>query len=497
MNADCMEMRRRIESSIGNALEPDERDEIERHCAACESCRAYRERLLGDHSRLAEFAAPRDESIGRVRERAIERVRAAEWAPRGRAGRVVARIPRIAAIAAAAAVVVIAFLVIDLIRGGHNGPVPAFAAVQEKMQRCDNVTYRVSEWSRGKWMTHTEAKTSSWLLRKDYGDSIIVWDQEYRNGIEQIRLYPAEGRAVIGRVVCPTILSDSSRHRTITNPTDRLAAWHKAKGFIYVRTERLDGVNTAVYEKSWNHSKGRTGRMTAWVDIETDLPVRLEMVSPQPDPDSDRHPYGLRLTDFQLENARAASWIAVKPGEPYTIYDVFKWDFSPDSSYFSTTPPAGYATVETTIRRCRDTCRTQGEAAAEIIVKALSRWLPLSENVFPEDVADLSDSTKVKLLVLAKYRRGGDPAEEFRAAYEAVEQLEIFAAAFNSMIRGYFVVNYVGKGAAFGDSKRVICWLKDENNPPCPDRRGNGPYYSIYGDLHIAASPTPPKTAGE
>jgi hypothetical protein len=507
MNDTCIEMRQRIESSIGFALDPNERDELERHCAQCEACRAYRDHLLGDDSLLAEFAASCGEPVKRIQEGAIKRLReagstaahdtAAEPSPPWglRSNGALSRIPRIAAIAAAAAAVVIALLAIDFLRGARNGPVPLFAAVQEKMQKCENVSYRLSTWRNGKWTAHTEARTSSWLFRKDYGDSIIVWDQEYRNGIGQLRLYPAERRAVIGRVVRPDGLRDSLRHRNTTNPTDRLAAWHKAKGFSYVRKERLNGVNTAVYEKSWNPSKGemqRTQRMTAWVDLETELPVRLEMPL-QSDRDNDRPPYGLRLSDFQLGNSRAASWIAVKPGEPGTIYDDFKWNFSPDTSYFSTTPPAGYATVETGLPGSPDTCRTEGDAAAEILVKALSRWLPLSRNAFPDDVADLSDSTKVKPLLFAKYRRGGDPAEEFRAAYEAVEDLQIFAAVCNSMIREpQFDMNYVGKGAAFGDSKRIICWLKDKNNPPCPDRNGNGPYYSIYGDLHVVASPSPP-----
>jgi len=506
MNDTCIEMRLRIESSIGFALDPNERDELERHCARCEACRAYREHLLGDDSLLAEYAAPCSKSVKRVREGTIRRLRAAESTTAHtiaaepsptritRSNGVLSRIPRIAAIAAAAAAVVIALLAIDFLRGARNGPVPLFAAVQEKMQRCDNVSYRLSVWKNGKWTAHTEATTSSWLLRKDYADSIIVWDLGSRSEMTELHLYPAERRAVIDRRVFSANDSDVFRRR-VPNPRDRLAAWHKAKGFSYVRKERLNGVNTAVYERRSNPERGES-QMTAWVDLETELPVQLAMISRRINPNSDRHPYALRLSDFQLGNPRAASWIDVKPGEPIVIYDDFKWNFSPDTSYFSTTPPAGYAIVETSLEGSPDTCRTEGEAAAWMVVNALSRWLSISDNAFPDEFADLSDSTKVKPLLIAKYRRGGDPADEYRAAYEAVEELEIFAGAFNFQVREQreqFDMEYCGTGAVFGDSKRIICWLKDRNKPPCPDRNGNGPYYSIYGDLHIAASPSPPE----
>jgi hypothetical protein len=522
MKDTCNEMRLRIESSIGLALDPGEREEIERHCAQCEECRVYREHLLGDDSLLTEFAAPCSESVRRVQEGAIESLRAAGSAAAhgiatepnlqgaSRSNKMIRRIPRIATIAAAAAAVIIGLFVIDLIRGVRNGPVPLFAAVQEKMQKCDNVSYRLSEWRRGKWTAHTEATTSSWFLRKDYGDSIIVWDfgnRKDRNEVTELRLYPAERRAVIGRRICSTSNRGVLRPE-VQNPADRLAAWHKAKGFSYVRKERLNGVNTAVYEKSWKlerdssnawhesyPSRGaETHRLTAWVDLETELPVRLEMVPPQSDRDSDRHPYGLLLSDFRLGSSRAPSWIDLKPGKPNVIYDDFKWNFSPDTYYFSTTPPAGYATVETSLPGSPDTCRTEGEAAAKILVGAFSRWLSISGNVFPMDVADLSDSAKVKPLLFAKYRRGGDPGDEYRAASEAVEELEIFAASCTSMVlRPQFDVNYVGKGADFGNSKRIICLVKDKNKPRCPGRSGNGPYFCIYGDLHVAASTSPPR----
>ena len=277
MNVDCMEMRRRIESSIGYALEPDERDKIERHCAACESCRAYRERLLKDHSRLAEFAAPRDESIRRVQERAIERVRAAEWAPRGRASADCPRLPRIAGIAAAAAAaVIVAFIAIDLIRGAANGPVPAFAAVQEKMQKADNVVNRVRLWRMGEWMTYTESTARPWRHRRDFEDSVLVHGGGDRSGSTELRLYPSEKRAVLSRVVYKDTCSACwEKRKERPDAVGVLTGWYKQKGFVFrskgtLRRQRDGGLRETAEFRQQPDAPSETSELKQQTDASGD-----------------------------------------------------------------------------------------------------------------------------------------------------------------------------------------------------------------------------------
>jgi hypothetical protein len=499
MNVDCMEMRRRIEESIGFALEPDERDEIERHCAACEACRAYREQLLKDDSRLAELAAPRGESIGRIQTRAIERVRAAKWAPRGRAGAVFARLPRIAAIAAAAAVVIIAFLVIDLIRGGHDGPVPAFAAVQEKMQKADNVVNRVRLWNLGEWTTYTESTARPWFHRRDFGDSVMVRNGRSGNGARELRLYPPEKYAIITRIIPPDTCSKCyEKDKGRPDAVGVLTGWYKQKGFVFVRKERYEGREMAVYEKrpSSNNNQMHRGkhpssnskqthRVTAWVDLETELLARFEVVSARLGPNADSYPYRLRLRDFLPSGSEATGWIELKPDEPCMILDNFKWNELSDTSLFSTVPPPGYR-VET--KKFPDFDGLPGYRHAKLLARGLSNWLGLSGNMFPDRIQDLDDSTKVKSLLIAKFRRGGDPADEFRAAYRYANSWELTAVSPRSLEQFHHApIHYSAKGAVFGDSKRAICWIKEEGEP----------YHVIYADLHVAASPTSPKIAGE
>jgi hypothetical protein len=503
MNSGCSEMRRRIERSIGCPLEPAELEKLERHCAACESCRAYRERLIEDDSRLAEFAAPRDESIGRVRDRAIERVRAAERPPARRFGSIFARVPRYAAIAAgAAAAVVVAFAAIDLIRGAANGPVPAFAAVLEKMMETRNVEYRIVRWRLGEWTTQRELKTSSGLLRIDYGDSIVAYVRPGHNARDEYHIFPKEKRAIITRLSCsscgPPRTYDPAHRAAIGkkwNPVAHLAAWHKTKGFVFVRKERRDGRSTAVYELTTGSRGERSIRTTAWVDLETQLPLRIEIADPRPGPESDSHPYGLRLSDFRTESSPPASWIDLGPEEPCSIWDEFRWNALSDTSLGGVIPLAGYDVD--TISYDWDSCSAMTANVAHNVVWQLSKLLVLTGNVFPDDFRDFADSTKVKQLLLAKFRRGGDPAVEFRSACEAARLLESPLYSRKQQERIHIETHYTGKGAVLGDSGRIVYWIKDKVEPKCAGKSSIGPYYLIYGDLRIVPSPTPPKIVGE
>jgi hypothetical protein len=504
MNRECSEIRSLMERSVGFALGPDESERLERHCAACESCREHRRKLLEDDALLAELAAPGDAFVERVRERAIARVRAAgrveerdatveSIRARGsRSGRASARFPRIAMIAAAAATVVIAFVVIDLIRGAANGPVPAFAAVQEKMQNAENVVYRVRLWQTGQWTTHTHATARPHMGRREFGDSTVISDIRSGPGfasVTELRLYPTEKRAVLYREVREDTCSKCAAKRL--NAVDLLAGWYKMRGFSFVRKERLDGKPMAVYE----HRTSPAHRVTAWVDLDTDLLARLEVVSRRPGPDTPSY-FGLRLNDFLPSGSKAKGWIELKPDEPCMILDDFRWNAIRDTSYFSTVPPVGYRVERSAypFGHGGETGATEGHAVlpghrrATQIAQALAKWIDLSGNVFPKDVRDLNDSGKIKPLLLAKFRRGGDPAEEYRAALRFANEWNESVIDADILERLYKIqIYYNGEGAVFGDSNRAICWIKE----------GDEPYHIVYADLHVAASPSPPTLGGK
>jgi hypothetical protein len=191
------------------------------------------------------------------------------------------------------------------------------------------------------------------------------------------------------------------------------------------------------------------------------------------------------LRDFLPGGGKATGWIELKPDEPCMILDNFKWNEISDTSLFSTVPPAGYR-VE---NECPvDFDELRGHSRARGLAQGLRCWLDLSGNAFPDDIHDLDDSTKVKPLLIAKFRRGGEPADELRAALRYAETWERTAASPRSLEQfRHTPIHYSAKGAVFGDSKRAICWVKVEDEP----------YHVIYADLHVAASPTQPKLVGK
>jgi hypothetical protein len=199
---------------------------------------------------------------------------------------------------------------------------------------------------------------------------------------------------------------------------------------------------------------------------------------------------GVRLNDFLPEGSRAAGWIDLKPDEPYQVLDKFRWNASVDTSYFSLVPPSGYSVETRSVVLDGPYSEFLGDLHSKEIVRALSAWLSLSGNVFPDNFRDLADSTRVKPLLLAKFRRGEDPRKEFRNAGREASKFSRgaeFELPHRDLENNPISLVYSGKGAILGDSNRVICWLQVKNEP-C---------YMIYGDLHIATSPTPPKSARE
>ena len=136
-------MRLAIEASIGRPLEPDEQENLKRHLAECPSCRAYREALLADHSRLDEYASCHADAFRRVEEKAMGvRPIGTSPAPRLALARRLSRVPRAARIAAAAAAAIAVIVAVNFFRGAYFGPIPAFAAVLENAKKAENVTFR-------------------------------------------------------------------------------------------------------------------------------------------------------------------------------------------------------------------------------------------------------------------------------------------------------------------------------------------------------------------
>lgn len=515
MSDRCERIREKIEDSVGRAPGAEEQAALDMHCAGCESCRKYRQKLLDDHSLMDRFAALHSPSERRAEEYVIAAL-PAEVPARERQReirRAFLSVPRIAHIAGAAVILVVIIIGIDLLRGVLNGPVPAFAAVVEKMEKAENVIYRDREWALGKWQTIERGSNQAGMGRVAYEDSTLVL---YHGGEGvQLRIYPAEKRAVVvKRTYLADHLSNLSElaekdprlkrvlQRQIEDQKDplrRYAQMYKREGHQFVRRERREGRNLAVYE----FRIGETYTWTTWVDVETELPFRVEIVGASRRKMTPAALYGFDVSDFLpagSPRSAAAGWMDLESGEPNSIYDDFRWNARVDTSYFSLTPPSGYAVTTIDQRSDPDSLEERQKKMLEMLRKeapyepqefarALSIWVSLSGGSFPDDVHDMIDSSKVKPMLVAKYDKDGSPGDEFRAAFHDAYQLNSGFGCVSGYIENR-TLHYFGKGLVFGDSTRILCWGEQTGYGML--LRDN-PYWIIYADLHCVPSMTPPK----
>ena len=509
MNNTCDEMRLAIEASIGRPLEPAEQENLKRHLAGCPSCRAYREGLLADHSRLDEYASCHADAFRRVEEKAMGvRPIGTSPTPRPALAQRLSHIPRAARIAAAAAAAIAVIVGIDFIRGAYFGPIPAFASVIENARKAENVTFRIHQWINGEWRTDERSYNRSGAHRIDYGDSILVVS---RNDSLSLRLYPAKKLAVMWRsAIHPRFNSSPDKD----NAVERIATWHKKHSFTFVRRERHEGENIAIFESTFKSEfeKSKAAKYpkmralyrehqlkcTMWVDLDTSLPARIEYTNSSPRYTADSSLCGLRLQDFLPPagpHAKATGWVEFPHGESGIIWDDFKWNASVDTSLFSTAPPADYTVQRmqeaVVIEKDESFFRRFPPGTLCDIQKGLAEWASLFDNTFPDSLSDMADVARIRPRLIARYNGDGVPGDEYRSAIHAALRLEGGAKPFHRLPKDHKTgedpnhATYVGKGCAFGDSTKAICWMRTTEK--------DSPYWIIYADLHIARSDSSPK----
>ena len=124
------------------------------------------------------------------------------------------------------------------------------------------------------------------------------------------------------------------------------------------------------------------------------------------------------------------------------------------------------------------------------IQKGLAEWIPLFENTFPDSLSDMADVDRIRPRLIAKYNGDGVPGDEYRSAIHAALQMERGASPRHRQAKDCEAgkdancITYVGRGCAFGDSTKAICWLQMGKDFP---------YWIIYADLHMISANTPPK----
>jgi hypothetical protein len=263
----------------------------------------------------------------------------------------------------------------------------------------------------------------------------------------------------------------------LINYLDWLSNLH-GKSADFIGQEEIDGkiANVFVIERDF---RATIRTKTIWVDSETDLPVRVEMVN-MPDPNKGIivPKMFLDVRDFGGEADDVRTIIIQGDGvqdAKTVVKSDFVWNPNLDESLFSLEPPEDYA-VEEIMFDVSDT----GEKG---LINALAFWTNMSEGLFPSNINELGDPNKVRPMLIEKFDRDGDPKEEFDQAMKQMHQiLKGLWFAQKCKVQGNWC--YAGDNVRLGESDKPVCWWKSENSDT---------FRVIYGDLSLADSNEAPQ----
>jgi hypothetical protein len=223
----------------------------------------------------------------------------------------------------------------------------------------------------------------------------------------------------------------------------------------YTGQEELDGKLANVFK---NSSDG----ITVWVDPETNLPIKVKHETPASP--LARYLY-LSTKDFGGTDNRCGDSGSAN-GKMTAIFYDFEWNTELDPSLFNMEVPKGY-----TLRNLEHNVTPPAE---EYLAKALSFWAEMSDGAFPDSIDDLGNVEVIKVMLIEKFNKNGDPQDEMDQAFaqwSVVYKGFLFAKKMEGL-------EYQGQGVQPGDADVPICWWKKKGD--------SGLYRVIYGDLRIA-----------
>jgi len=372
---------------------------------------------------------------------------------------------------AAAAVTIIAILVAVSYFGlTVNVAAPAFADMIEEISKAHSVIYKQTIYTEDSSFPATKHMVNEYGVTRSinqYG-GVAIYD---RKSGKELRLNAKSKNAQILYKV------GRDKGKGLINYLDWLSNLH-GKSADFISQEEIDGkiANVFVIERDFRATIRTT---TVWVDSETDLPVRVEMVD-MPDPNKDIivPKMSLDVRDFggEADDIRTITIQGDGVQDAKTVVKSdFVWNPNLDESLFSLEPPKDYA-VEEIIFDVSD----KGENG---LIDALAFWTKMSGGLFPSEINDLCDPNKVRPMLIEIFDRDGDPKEEFDQAMKQMHQiLKGLWFAQKCKVQGNWC--YAGDNVRLGESDKPVCWWKSENSDT---------FRVIYGDLSLADSNEAPQ----
>lgn len=368
----------------------------------------------------------------------------------------------------AAAVVIVVGLLLGLQRftGQIGMTSPVFADVLEQIYKARTVTYKKTFYPEGRPSFTTEQMIiESGRMRDElpHGD-IMIWD--FSSGT-QLHLMAEPKRAILTHRV------GRARRKRLFNYLDWVSRIHE-ESEEFTGQEEINGQMVDVFVVEVPYEK-----TTVWVNPETNLPVRVEMVHiPNPDKDVVVPEMSLSVSDFGGDSYESRM-IGIGSGrgsgegihkKMTIVMSDFVWDAELDELLFSLESPEGYSVEEKQF--------DVSEMGENGLIAALAFWTEMSEGFFPSAINDLVDPNQVRPMLVAKFDKDGDPREELD---EAMKKTHVILKGLMFVQQRKVEGNwgYAGDRVRLGEAESAICWWKPE---------GSEIYRVIYGDLSVGDS---------
>ncbi len=358
---------------------------------------------------------------------------------------------------AAAVVIVIAALIgINLLNG-----TPAWAEVLENISNAGNVVYKEISERSGHTSNRLKMVSQEGVVRVEFGhDTIMIMEPVSR---VTLWLYPSRKEATRYGEPSPTMKTKKS---SFIGWVKKL---HEAEA-EFVGREELDGQMTHVYV--WDVP---FETITAWVDPEINLPVKVEhktyanteknIVIPQ---------LSLSQRDFGGDGGNSiggmvgssrGSGLGISQDTTRTMYD-FQWDVELDKSLFSLEPPEGYMFEQKYLN--------DSPIDSNSLVHVLGFWARMNDGRFPTE-EQLNDPEAFKPHIIKAYDKEGDPQEELdQAGIEMSQILNGIYVVQEKKVSGSW--GYAGQDIMLGQAEMIVCWWYDEEKQE---------YQAVLGDLSV------------
>ena len=365
----------------------------------------------------------------------------------------------------AAAVIIIAVLIgVNQFGGSIDGATTALASVIENVQKAHSVSFKKIIITDNNTHTYEDMINESGVLRSLMSHGAIMITDSSTNITLWLMPQGKTARLVrrIGR----------KKKVRLSNRLNWLSKLHDEDNCKYQGQEEIDGKLTDVYLNEIPFEK-----TTVWVDPQTSLPVRVEMVQlPNNEKDFVPTQFDLSDADFGGEGSFSqkstiisgrGSGLGITSGMKVVNSD-FKWNEDLDPDLFSFEAPDGYTVTE----KLHDS----SEFKERDLVNALAFWAKETQGSFPVNIDELIDPNMIKPLLVKHFDKDGEPKEEMEQAMAFMNRvLKAHYFAQEQKIKDNW--NYDSEGVQFGDSDMPLCWWEVENSDN---------YQVIFGDLSIS-----------